>query len=305
LSEHNKRQGVVHSAITYSHPLAEPSNHKWGHQHGLTQIPETRPEKSKEKHELIFTDSASSHILRRQLHVSHARGEAVHADIHAAARRTVLEAIASRLREELAAAMARAQTMQEQLQNQTMLALSKDHIIQSIAEESRVAQTELKGAEDKIVHLRIELRLEHVRRLRDRDKLLDQQAMMRDCHEAEIRRIAQEARSVQEKLATLHDLQSRIHTGQYSSIYDVHLPRAPSSMAEAAYTGECPTSPRGILHTDTYQLARPLILLHPAPSNRHRIPPNTIGEILRPSKMIIGFKSPPVSIKYLTSRRRT
>jgi hypothetical protein len=148
--------------------------------------------------------------------------------------------------------MACAQTMQEQLQNQTMLALSKDHIIQSIAEESRAAQTELKGAEDKIVHLRIELRLEHVRRLRDRDKLLDQQARMRDCHEAEIRRIAQEARSVQEKLATLHDLQSRIHTGQYSSIYDVHLPRTPSSMAEAVHASECPTFSRGILYTDTY-----------------------------------------------------
>ena len=287
LSEHNKRQGVVHSAITYSHPLAELSNHKWSsHRHDLTQILEARSEKSKDKHERIFTDPASSHILRHQLHVSRARGETVHADIHAATRHTGLEAITSRLRAELATAMARAQTLQEQLHNQTMLALSKDNIIQSIADESRVAQAELKGVEDKIVHLRIELRLEHVRRLRDRDKLLDQQARMRDCHEAEICRIAQEARSVQEKLATLHDLQSRIRTGQYSSIYGAHLPRTPSLMAEAVCAGECPIFSRGILYTDTYQLPRPLILIHPAPSNQHRIPPNTIGEIFRPSKLI-------------------
>jgi len=161
-----------------------------------------------------------------------------------------VEATASKLRAELATARARAQTTQEQLQNQTKLASSKDRVLRSITEESQVAQTKLKGAEDKIVHLRIELRLERVRRLRDRDKQLDHQARMRDCHEAEIRRIAQEARSAQEKLAMLHDLQSRIRTGQYSSAHGVHIPRAPSPMPEAVFTGEYPTS-RGILHTDT------------------------------------------------------
>jgi len=146
--------------------------------------------------------------------------------------------------------MARAQTTQEPLQNQTKPASSKDHITRSIAEESQVAQTKLKGAEEKIVDLRIELRLERIRRLRDGEKQLDQQARMRDCHEAEIRRIAQEARSAQEKLATLNDLQSRIRTGQYAFVYGVHPPRPPSPMPEAVSTGGCLTS-RGILHTDT------------------------------------------------------
>ena len=80
------------------------------------------------------------------------------------------------------------------------------------------------------------------RRLRDRDKQLDRQARMRDCHEAEIRHIAHEARSAQEKLATLHDLQSRIRTCQYSSLCGVHLPGTSSPMPPAVYTGEYPTS---------------------------------------------------------------
>jgi len=160
------------------------------------------------------------------------------------------EATASKLRAELATAMDRAQTIQEQLQNQTKLASSKDHIIQSITEESEVLQTNLKGAVDKIVHLSLELRLERIRRLHDRDKQLDQQVRMRDCHEAEIRRIAQEAWSAQEKLATLHNLQSRIRTGQYSPVYGILPPRAPSPMLETVYTGECST-PRVILHTNT------------------------------------------------------
>jgi hypothetical protein len=111
-------------------------------------------------------------------------------------------------------------------------------------------QTKLKGAEDKIARLGADLRHERALRLCERDKQMDQQTRMRDCHEAEIRRIAQEARSAQEKLASLHDLQSRIRTGQDSPVYGVHPSRAQLPMPETVYTGECPTS-RWVLHTDT------------------------------------------------------
>ena len=252
LNEHNKRQGVAYSAVTYSHPLAGPSNHKRGlHQHDLTrrsQGPETRLEKPREKkYQPIHADSAYSNVFRHRLHLSHAREETGHADIHAAARCAEIEATESKLRAELATAMDRAQTIQEQLQHETKLASSKDHIIQSITEESQGAQTKLKDAGVKVVRLSLDLRLERILRLRERDKHLDQQARMRDCHEDEIRCIAQEAQSVQDKLAALHDLQSRIRTGQYS--YRVHLARAPSPLPEAVYAGEHPTS-RGILRTD-------------------------------------------------------
>ena len=253
LNEHNKRQGVAYSAITYlhphphPHPPAEPSNHKWGSQ----QRPEMRPKKPKEDQpQPILSNSAYSNTLRHQLHISCAQEERVHADIHAAARCAEVEATAFKLRAELATAMDRAQTIQEQLQNQTKLASSKDHIIQSVTEESQMVQTKLKDSTDKIVRLSLKLRSERILRLREKDEQSDQQSRMRDCHEAEIRRIAREAWNAQEKLATLHDLQSRIRTGQYSPVYGVLPTRAPSPMLEAVHTGECPTS-RGILPTDT------------------------------------------------------
>ena len=245
LNEHNKRQGVAYSAVTYSHPLAGPSNHKWG--------PETHLEKPREKkYQPIHTDSAHSNVLRHRLHVPHARDGTGHADIHAAARCAEVEATESKLRAELATAMNRAQTIQEQSQHQTKLALSKDHTIQSITEEAQVAQTKLKDAVVKIVRLSLDLRLERILRLRERDNHSDQQAKMRDRHEDEIRCIAQEAHSVQEKLAALHDLQSRIRTasGQQPSVSCVHLPCAPSPLPEAVYAGERPTSSRGIPRTD-------------------------------------------------------
>ena len=208
-------------------------------------------EKPEEKHQSILSDSTYSNTPRQQLQVSRAREDRVHADLLVSARCAEAEAIASKLRTELATAMDCAQTTQKQLQNQTKLASRKDHVIQSITEESQVVQTKLKGAEDKIARLGVELRHERALRLRERDKQLGQQTRMRDCHEAEIRRIAQEARSAQEKLATLHALQSRIRTGQNSPVYDVAYPsRAQFPMPETAYTGECPTS-RRILHTDT------------------------------------------------------
>ena len=164
---------------------------------------ETRREKSKEgKHQPILSDSTYSNTSRRQLHVSRAREERVLADLLVAARCTEAEAevTASKLRTELATAIDRARTTQKQIQNQTKLASRKDHVIQSITEESQVVETKLKGTEDKIAHLGVELRHERVLWLRERDKRLDRQTRMRDCFEAEIRRIAQEALSAQEKL---------------------------------------------------------------------------------------------------------
>lgn len=264
LNEHNKRQGVAHSAITYSHPLAEPSNHAWGfHQPDLTrrsQRLETRLEKPRvEEHQSRMTgiDVNDFHfpfhlpVLTSSLHqlrVSHAREETGHADIHAAARCAQTEVTQTKLRAELATAMDHARTVRERLRHQTKLALSKDRIVRSITEESQVAQTKLKDAAVKAVRLSLDLRLERVLRLQERDEHLDRQARMRDRHEDEIRCIAREAQSVQETLAALHDsLPSRIRTGgQRSSVYRVHLPRGPLPLPEAVYAGEwCPTSRRG------------------------------------------------------------
>ncbi|KAH9957581.1 hypothetical protein BC827DRAFT_649692 [Russula dissimulans] len=130
--------------------------------------------------------------LRQQLQVSRAREQELHANlvateqerdklkalvstlevsdkkrrgITAAAEARCLEArmTALKLRAGLTVAMARTRAVQEGLDNQTRLASGRDLFSQSIAEESHVLRANLKGAEQEIACLNVELEQEHER----------------------------------------------------------------------------------------------------------------------------------------------
>jgi chromosome segregation ATPase len=120
--------------------------------------------------------------------LSRAHQQELHADLLAAERER--EAIVSKLRADLTAAM-------DHLDRQTKVVSTKDHIIQSVTEESQVARVRLKYAEDKITHLNAKLQRERDRRLRKKEELLD-----------EIRRLKQDA---QEQLDTLRHEAATLH----------------------------------------------------------------------------------------------
>ncbi len=185
----------------------------------------------------------SQNCLREQLELSRARQQKLHADLLAAehereslkklvasleessdekrqrrkefaanakARCVEAEVTASKLRADFRAAMDRVHNVQEQLDCQTELASGKDHIIQSITEESQVARVRLKYAENKIAHLNVKLQREHDRRLRKTKELLDEQARVQNRYESEIRCLKQEAQDAQEQLDTLRDAMSKL-----------------------------------------------------------------------------------------------
>ena len=70
-----------------------------------------------EKYQPILSDSACFNTSCHRLHVSRAREERVHADLFVSARCAEAEAIAYKLRTELATAKDCARTTQKQLQN--------------------------------------------------------------------------------------------------------------------------------------------------------------------------------------------
>jgi hypothetical protein len=165
--------------------------------------------------------------------------------VTANARCAEAEATACKLRADLRAAMDRTRDIQEQLNKQTKLASSKEHVIQSITKQSQVAQIKLKGAQDDIARLGAELRQEHDRRLRERKELLDERVRIQDSHEADIYRIAQGAQAAQAKLDALRDVQSRIRARGHSSpdvIYPPSLRYRPPT-TEPVDTAQLPLPP--------------------------------------------------------------
>jgi chromosome segregation ATPase len=218
----------------------------------------------------------SQHTLRQQMHVSRAREEKLHADLLAAeqererlkslvstleasdkkwrereeivatakARCVEVEANASKLRADLVTAKDRARSLQEQLDSQTRLASSKDYIIQSITEESRL---KLEVTEDEIARLRRELGHEHDRRLRETKELLDERARTQDRHEAEMHLIAQEARDAQDQLATLRDVLSRRRADGRFPLVRAHSSGRRHPTTELVDNGLPPLPPEQIL----------------------------------------------------------
>ena len=221
-----------------------------------------------------FIDSQDT--LRQQLHVSRAREQKLHADLLAAeqererlkslvstleasdkkwrereeivatakARCVEVEANASKLRADLVTAKDRARSLQEQLDSQTRLASSKDYIIQSITEESRL---KLEVTEDEIARLRRELGREHDRRLRETKELLDERARTQDRHEAEMHLIAQEARDAQDQLATLRDVLSRRRADVRFPLVRAHSSGHRHPTTELVDTDQPPLPPEQIL----------------------------------------------------------
>ena len=221
-----------------------------------------------------FIDSQDT--LRQQLHVSRAREQKLHADLLAAeqerkrlkslvstleasdkkwrereenvatakARCVEVEANASKLRADLVTAKDRARSLQEQLDSQTRLASSKDYIIQSITEESRL---KLEVTEDEIARLRRELGHEHDRRLRETKELLDERARTQDRHEAEMHLIAQEARDAQDQLATLRDVLSRRRADGRFPLVRAHSSGHRHPTTELVDTDQPPLPPEQIL----------------------------------------------------------
>jgi chromosome segregation ATPase len=179
------------------------------------------PEKYRLRLQYIYTQFVTSqNYLREQLELSRVHQQELHADLLAAehererlvstleesdkkrqrakARRAEGEVIVSKLRADLTAAM-------DHLERRTEVASSKDHIIQSVTEESQVAHVRLKYAEDKITHLNAKLQRERDRRLHKTKELLDEQVRVRDRHEAEIHRLKQEAQDAQVRVQDYHE----------------------------------------------------------------------------------------------------
>ncbi len=219
----------------------------------------------------------SQNCLREQLELSRARQQKLHADLLAAEheRESLKELVASleessdekrrrrkrfaasakalcaeaeetvsKLRADLKATMDRVHYVQEQLDRQTELASGKDHIIQSITEESQVAHVRLKYAEDKIAHLDAKLQRERDRRLRKTKELLDEQARIQNRHESEIRCLKQEAQDAQQQLDTLQDADGQSPLNQPED----HSYRQPTTWPY--YTGQPPLPPEQIHDPD-------------------------------------------------------
>jgi hypothetical protein len=93
-----------------------------------------------------------------------------------------------------------AKDAREQLDRQAVLALDKDHTIQSLTKDSEAGHARLKYAEDEVERQNAELRRERDRRLREAKRLSDEQARVQERHESEVRCLTQVARSAQEEL---------------------------------------------------------------------------------------------------------
>ena len=207
-----------------------------------------------EKHRLwvqhIYTQFvASQNGLRRQLELSRAREQKLHADLLAAeqgheslkellpnlresnkkrrgwektaanakARCAEAEITVSNLRADLTAAMDHVRNIQEQLDCQAVLLSGKDRTIQSITEESQVAHVKLKNAENKIAGLNAKLQRSRDRHRKTKEQV-DEQVRVQDRHESEMRRLTQEAQNAQEQLDILEDELSRLRADRQSTL---------------------------------------------------------------------------------------
>ena len=121
------------------------------------------------------------------------------------------EMTVSNLRADLVAATDTVRDVQEQLVHQIEISSGKDSIIQSITIESRLAHTRLKIVRDMIKRSDAKLLEERDRRNRETDGLLHEKAMIEDRYESEIRRLTQEAQDAQEQLNALRDTLYQLH----------------------------------------------------------------------------------------------
>ena len=262
--EHSEHQVMANGSLGYSHLAHDEKLERYGLrlQHIYAQI----------------VDSQNS--LRQQLELSRAREQRLHADLLAAeherkrlkalistleesdkkrrgwkeiatkakARCVDAEATVSKLRADLTTVMDRVRTVQEQLDRQTELASSKDHIILSVTEESQVARIRLKYAEDKIERLKAKLKRERDRRLRETKELLDEQVRVQNRHESEMRHLKQEVQDAQEQL---RDTTSRLRAQGRSPLDHDHPPCCRQPTTGRYDTGQPPLPPEQNLDTGT------------------------------------------------------
>ena len=163
------------------------------------------------------------------------RGETV---ATAKARGAEVEATTSKFHSDINAAIDRTRNLQARLNNLGKLTSRKRHLIQPIAEESPVEQTNPEGAEDGTPRLGAELPRKHDHRVRERKELLDERVRMKDTREPETHLGASGAQDGQGKPVALRQVQSRIRSRRPSSLDSVHLPLCQSPATEPVDTGQ-------------------------------------------------------------------
>jgi hypothetical protein len=257
--EHDKNQ-VITGSLGYAHLVIQLSEHKRELQHARMWR-ETQEQEAQRTY-TKFVDSQN--CLHRQLELSRAREQNLHADLFAAekeheklkalistleasqreqqgweeiaatakARCAEAEMTASKLRVDLAAAVDRVCSVQEQLVRQMELASDKDKAIQSITEESRKAHTRLRIAEDKIK--RLDARVLDLR-VGEKKKPLDEQVGIEDRHE---RRQTQDA--LRHAPPLNRDHRPRYHRRTTTWPNDTDQPPLPPE--QIRYTGTPPVS---------------------------------------------------------------
>ena len=215
--------------------------------------------------------------LHRQLEISRAREQSLHADLFAAqkerdslkalisnletsqreqrrwekiaeaarARHKEAEAIASRRTLDLSAAVDRISDVQEQLRDQKQLVSRKETAVQSITRKSRLAHAKLKWAEYKITRLDEKLREERDRRVRETKELMHEQVMLQGRHRSEMRRVRQEA-------------EDALRDARLQSLLERDHPRRQPPTATTSYdTGQGSIPPKRILASGTLPARSP------------------------------------------------
>ena len=259
---------VIPGSLGYSHLEDQLSDHE----RDLQNAQARRKNQEREALRPSFTKPVDfQRVLRRQLELSRAREQSLHADLLAAeqeretlralistlkasyreqqgweeiaadaqARCAEAEKTVSKLRMGLASATDRVCEVQEQLDHQMGLASRKDDVIRSITRKSRLANTKLRWAEDRVTRLEERLRDERDCRLRETKKLSDEQATLRGRHESEMRRLTQEA-------------EDAIRDARLQALLDRDHPRyQPPQPTWPNDTGQTPLPPERTLDTGT------------------------------------------------------
>jgi chromosome segregation ATPase len=218
-----------------------------------------------------FVDSENS--LRHRLEASRTREEKLQVDLLAASQQrdsltefvSTLQASVKKREDLIAAAEARHEDAEkatvnlrirladalngarhalEQRDRQAKLASEKECLVQSTAEELRVALAKITDAEDEITRLHARIRRERDRQVREMKELLDEQARMQDRHEADVHQMSRQAQDAQVQLNRLYQILSRIDSGSQSSFGELRLPRHRSRTrtTESRGTGQPPES---------------------------------------------------------------
>jgi hypothetical protein len=231
-------------------------------QHKLELEQEKKHSFRTQKINTSFVDIQKS--LRRQLDVSRTREEKLKADLLAAERErtklkdlvATLEASDVALRTDLAATVDETREATTMLDKQSRLALEKDHVIRSTNKDLLAVRAGLQDAEDKIMRLDAELRIEHKLQIH-RTKELNEEVKTRRLYEAEMRRVSKKMEHVQVQLDLLDDLLPQPYT-RMKSLLDAHTPSLTSYAIAVAPddTGQPPPPP---LEPTTPNVRTPLL----------------------------------------------